>query len=238
MPPSDRDRPPSDRNSDPDRPVAAPWTVAVTGGIGSGKSTIARIFENLGAHRIDADQIAHQQLEQPDVIAEVKQALGSEVVSEEGKLDRAAISRLVFSDQDSLRRLESIIHPRVRKQIEVSLAEIAQMGFDESSPLPGGRPLILLDIPLLESSPLKQYVERVLFVAAPAQQREARVQRSRGWPAGERESRESAQKPISAKEAAADDTISNVDEVSTEELKQQCQLFLDQWIDHCREEQE
>ena len=166
-------------------PVAAPWTVAVTGGIGSGKSTVARIFEGFGAHRIDADQIAQQQLDLPEVISQVEQALGSQVVSADGKLDRAIISRLVFSDPDSLKLLESIIHPRVRKQIEVTLAKIARIGFDESSPLPEGRPLILLDIPLLESSPLKQNVDRVLFVATPAQQREKRVQESRGWPAGE-----------------------------------------------------
>jgi dephospho-CoA kinase len=230
--------PPNNHSNHRDPAIAAPWTVAVTGGIGSGKSTVARIFEGFGAHRIDADQIAQQQLDLPEVITQVEQALGSQVVSADGKLDRAAISRLVFSDPGSLKLLESIIHPRVRKQIEVTLAKIARMGFDESSPLPEGRPLILLDIPLLESSPLKQNVDRVLFVAAPAQQREKRVQESRGWSAGERDSREASQAPLADKEAAADATIFNADKVSTEEIKKQCQEFLDQWIVHCRGEQE
>ncbi|MEE2856075.1 MAG: dephospho-CoA kinase [Planctomycetota bacterium] len=213
--------------------IGAPWTVGLTGGIGSGKSTVARSFEALGAHRIDADQLAHEVLEDPAVILEVEEALGSGLKDADGALDRDAIAQRVFSDDASRSLLEAIIHPRVRNRIEDRLAQIARMGFDESSPLPGGRPLILLDIPLLESSPLHKVVDQVLFVDAPDEQREGRVQRARGWRPGERQSREAAQVPLEQKRSAADGVISNPDGVSDEEIEEQCQRFIQQWIDHC-----
>ncbi len=209
-----------------------PWIVAVTGGIGSGKSTVASAFEQLGAHRIDADQIAHQLLLEADVVEEVTNALGGDVLAQDGTLDRGEISRIVFSDPSSLQQLEAIIHPKVRNQIEVALAEVSRMGFDGGSPLPGGRPLILLDIPLLESSPLRKIVDRVLFVSAPDEQREMRVQRTRGWPPGEREAREAAQVPLSEKKASADGIISNPDGLSSDEMEQQCRNYLQVWCDH------
>ncbi len=213
--------------------IGLPWTVGLTGGIGSGKSTVARSFEALGAHRIDADQLAHEVLDDPAVIQKVEDTLGSGLRVADGTLDREAIAKRVFADEASLSLLEAIIHPRVRNRIEDRLAHIAGMGFDEGSPLPGGRPLILLDIPLLESSPLHKVVDQVLFVDAPDEQREGRVQKSRGWSRGQREAREAAQVPLEQKRAAADGVISNPDGVSDDEIEAQCQRFIQQWIDHC-----
>ncbi len=225
------------RNEDVKRTegIGSSWTVGLTGGIGSGKSTIARTFEALGAHRIDADQLAHEVLDDPAVMVEVEDSLGSGLRAADGTLDRDAIAQRVFADEASLKLLEAIIHPRVRNRIEDRLAQIARMGFDDRSPLPGGRPLILLDIPLLESSPLHKVVDQVLFVDAPDEQREGRVQKSRGWRPGERETREAAQLPLEQKRDAADGVISNPDGVSADEIEEQCQEYIQQWIVHCTE---
>lgn len=209
-----------------------PLIIATTGGIGSGKSTVAKIFSDLGAHLIDADQIAHEMLEKSDVISEIESAFGSEILRDDGTPDRHAISTLVFSDKAARKALEQIIHPRVRKRIEVTLAKVTNIGFDSGSPLPDGRPLILLDIPLLESSPYRKLVDRVLFIDAPEEDREQRVQQDRGWNPGERELRESAQVPISEKKAAADSVISNPNGMAVEEIETQCRDFLKLCIPH------
>lgn len=226
--------PPSEKceNHDPVGDTTDPWIIAITGGIGSGKSTVAKIFDSLGAHVIDADQMAHEILEQTEVISEIEQALGDQMKSADGSLNRDAISKLVFCDQQALAALEKIVHPRVRKRIDVALAKVAEMGFDRGSPLPSGRPLILLDIPLLESSPYRKLVDRVLFIEASEEDREQRLQQHRGWKPGERALRESAQVPLSEKKETADGVISNRNETSAEEIQQQCRSFLKQWMGH------
>ena len=233
MPPGE-----NNENHDPAGDTTDPWIIAITGGIGSGKSTVAKIFAALGAHVIDADQIAHEILEHPDVISEIEQALGNRMKSADGSLNRDAIAKLVFCDQQALAALEKIVHPRVRKRIDVGLAKVAEMGFDRGSPFPSGRPLILLDIPLLESSPHRKLVDRVLFVEAPEQDREERVQQQRGWKPGERLLRESAQVPLSQRKKSADGVISNRNGMSAEEVQSQCRNFLKQWMPHGDQEPE
>ena len=209
-----------------------PWIIATTGGIGSGKSTVAKIFGEMGAHVIDADQIAHEVLQQSEVISEVEKSLGKEVATADGALNRSAISELVFSNEVARKALERIVHPRVRKRIEVALAQVADIGSDRCSPLAKGRPLILLDIPLLESSPYRKLVDRVLFIEAPEEDREQRVQQNRGWKPGERELRESAQVSLSQKKTSADGVISNRNGMSVEEIQVQCRNFLEKWMPH------
>lgn len=228
--------PPS--NPNPEAEPIRPWIIATTGGIGSGKSTVAKFFGELGAHLIDADRIAHEILQQAEVIAEIKIALGGEVIGADGTPDHQAISDLVFSDEGARKALERIIHPRVRKRIDVTLAKVADIGFDSGSPLPGGRPLILLDIPLLESSPYRKLVDWVLFIEAPEEDREKRVQQHRGWKPGERELRESAQVPISRKKKTADGVISNPNGTSVEEIQMQCREFLKLWVTHSEQNPE
>ncbi|MGE4632946.1 MAG: dephospho-CoA kinase [Planctomycetota bacterium] len=226
--------PPSENGETHDSTGAAvkPWILAVTGGIGSGKSTVAEIFASFGAHVIDADLLAHEVLMQSEVISEIEKVLGEGISTPDGSLDHAAISELVFANEQARADLEKIVHPQVRKRIDVALAKVANIGFDSGSPLPCGRPLILLDIPLLEGSPYRKLVDRVLFIEAPEEDREQRLQQHRGWKPGERALRESAQVPLSEKKETADGVISNRNETSAEEIQQQCRSFLEQWMGH------
>ena len=114
--------------------------VGLTGGIGSGKSTVARMFAELGATVIDADAIVHE-LQAPgapmlEVIAE---AFGSQLIGADGALDRAALADIVFRDPAARKRLNDIVHPEVG-------AEFARR---VQAPLESGASLLVLDIPLL-----------------------------------------------------------------------------------------
>ena len=207
-----------------------PFVVAMTGGIGSGKSTVARILEDLGAHRMDADEEARSVLQEKSVIDRLAQRFGSEILSSPGEIDREALSKIVFSDPEALHFLESVVHPAVRDRIDVALEKLAGMGVDSSSPFPDGRIWILLDIPLLETSPYRTKVDRILFVEAPEEDRESRVRENRGWAAGERARREDAQLPINDKRAGATHSIENSNNTTPEELKIRCQELIQQWI--------
>ncbi|MEM7166979.1 MAG: dephospho-CoA kinase [Planctomycetota bacterium] len=186
-----------------------PWVVGITGGIGSGKSTVAAAFARLGARVVDADRYAHEVMGDGNVIAQIAALLGAEVVAADGCLDRARIADLVFAAPELRQQLEGIVHPLVRTKIDKELAKWQAKGSDGGSPLPGSRPLIILDIPLLERSPYLQQVSAVVFVDAPLSDRIERVRRTRGWSEDELERREAAQVSVAEKQRGADHTVSN-----------------------------
>lgn len=220
--------PPSD--SPGNRGPLPPFVVAMTGGIGSGKSTVAKILEELGAHRLDADEEARSVLSDELVVNRLVDRFGSEILSSPGVIDRETLSGIVFTDPKALQFLESVVHPAVRDRINVALEKLAGMGFDKNSPFPDGRIWILLDIPLLETSPYRNKVDRILFVEAPEEDRESRVIEHRGWAAGERARREDAQLPLNEKRAGASHLIENSNVTTPGELKSRCQELIRQWI--------
>jgi dephospho-CoA kinase len=114
--------------------------VGLSGGIGSGKSTVAALLARLGARIIDADVIVHE-LQAPGspVLQELAAAFGDGILDESGALDRAALSALAFRDPDARKRLGSIMHPKVGVEMMNRLAAAQDAGVD----------LIVLDIPLL-----------------------------------------------------------------------------------------
>jgi len=140
-----------------------PFTVALTGGIASGKSEVARRFAALGAHVIDADLVARE-LVQPGAPAldEIVAAFGPHVLDEAGSLDRAEMRTLVFSDADARKRLEAILHPRVREEL-----------FARSADVRGAYAMLV--IPLLVESGHYTWVDRVLVVDIPRAQQLARA---------------------------------------------------------------
>lgn len=102
--------------------MARRFGVALTGGIGSGKSTVASIFRKLGVCVVDTDEISHQLTSiDGQAIGQIAEAFGPEYV-DGGKLDRVKMRKLVFSDQFSRKRLESILHPLIRKEVEKGIA--------------------------------------------------------------------------------------------------------------------
>jgi dephospho-CoA kinase len=202
--------------------------VAVTGGIGAGKSRVAARFARLGAHVIDADAIAREVVGEEEVLAELRRALGAGIFTPEGALDRRALAERVFTDAPARERHNGIVHPEVRRRIDKELARLAASGSDAASPLPGKRPLVLLDIPLLDTSPYHDRAQVVLFVDAPAEDRRRRVAETRGWSAEELARREAAQAPLAEKRRRAHRVLPNPDGAE-EELAARCRALLAEW---------
>lgn len=121
---------------------APPMTfiLGLSGGIGSGKSTVTRIFDELGAVTIDADAIVHEmQAPGQPMLREIAAAFGDDVITAEGALDREALGAIVFRDEAARGRLGALVHPPV----------IAEMMRRAKAAVDSGEPLVVLDIPLL-----------------------------------------------------------------------------------------
>lgn len=126
--------------------------IGLTGGIASGKSTVAEMFAGLGAVIIDTDIIARKVVEPgAPALDEVRHEFGDVVIADDGRLDRAALRRIVFADDDARARLERILHPRIRAATERA-AESA-----------GGDYQIIV-VPLLVESPMRDFVDRIVVV--------------------------------------------------------------------------
>lgn len=130
----------------------APLRIGLTGGIASGKSTVADMFAELGARVIDTDAIAREVVRpgQP-ALDEIRVAFGDAMISADGLLNRSAMRKLVFADENARRRLEAILHPRIQE-------ETRRQSYEAS-----GEYQIIV-VPLLVESSLKSFVDRILVV--------------------------------------------------------------------------
>lgn len=141
----------------------------LTGGIGSGKSTVARLFADLGARIVDTDLISHQ-LTQPGgaAIAPIEKAFGAPFINGEGALDRTKMRELIFADVDAKRHLEAILHPLILAQTKAKATS------------PSDAPYTLVIVPLLfESSRYRDWLNTVIVVDCSEQQQiERTAQRS------------------------------------------------------------
>ena len=170
--------------------------IGLTGGIAAGKSVAARRFTELGAVVVDADELARLVV-QPGTSGydEVVTAFGPQVVAPGGALDREALARLVFADADARRRLESIVHPQVRRL--AAEREAAAAAADPAA-------VVVHDIPLLVETGQADSFGLVVVVAAPAALRVDRLVRLRGMAPDDAQARVGAQAPDDVREAAAD----------------------------------
>jgi len=173
-------------------------TIGLTGGIGSGKSEVAEIFNQLGVPVIDADVIAHQLVEPgTEALSEITTAFGETILSSEGTLDRAKLAGIVFNKPDMKQQLETIIHPRVREQIKA---------YKDAHK---NEPYIMVVIPLLLESGQRDLVDRVLVVNAAETVRIQRVQARDGRREEQIRSIIRNQADDAQRRAAADDSIDN-----------------------------
>jgi dephospho-CoA kinase len=180
--------------------------VGLTGGIGSGKSAVAARLAELGAVIIDADVLAREAVAAGTPgLAEVVAEFGPDVLDATGALDRAALATRVFGDEARRRRLESIIHPRVRART----AELVAAA-------PAGS-VVVNDVPLLVEAGLAAAYAVVIVVAAPAATRVERLVRDRGMSRAEAEARIAAQATDEQRRAVADAVVDN--DGSLEELR-------------------
>ncbi len=172
--------------------------VGLTGGVASGKSTVSAVLAELGAVVIDADVLAREVVARgTEGLAEVVEAFGSEVLTEGGELDRPAMAALVFGDEERRRRLEAIIHPRVRARA----AELEAAASEGS--------VVVHDIPLLVETGQAAHFDAVLVVDVPPELQVQRMRELRGMSEEEARRRVAAQASRAERAAAATYLIDN-----------------------------
>jgi dephospho-CoA kinase len=193
--------------------------IGLTGGIGSGKSTVAAMLVAEGAVLVDTDAIARD-IASPGGIAmpAVEAAFGPAVIASDGGLDRAAMRQIVFADGSARKRLESILHPLIGAETE-RLAAAA-----------GERATVVFDVPLLvESGRWRAIVERVLVVDASEETQLRRVVARSGWTPEAVRAVIAQQAPRALRRAAADAVICN-ESLSLEELAAEVQGLWNRWV--------
>ncbi|MBU0500628.1 MAG: dephospho-CoA kinase [Gammaproteobacteria bacterium] len=143
--------------------------VGLTGGVASGKSTVAALFGELGTPIVDADVVAREVVRPgSEGLAAVIEAFGKEVLTGTGELDRRGLRRLIFSDATLRKRLEAILHPRIREAMRAAATALSR------------HPYIIFVIPLLYETGHRGLIDRVLVIDCPeALQIERLVQRDR-----------------------------------------------------------
>jgi len=175
--------------------------IGLTGGIGSGKSTVADLLVERGAALVDTDRIAHE-LTAPggDAIAPIRAAFGDAVIAPDGRMDRAAMRALAFSDPEARRRLESILHPLIRERTARGIDSAAR----------AGAPYVIVAVPLLvESGAWRGRYDRVLVVDCPPEVQVERVMRRSALPRAQIDAILAAQASRAQRLDAADDVIDN-----------------------------
>jgi len=172
--------------------------VALTGGVGSGKSTVAAILEDLGAVVIDADALSREVVAKGTPgLARVVEEFGEDLLGSDGELDRPAMGRLVFGDETARRRLEAIVHPLVFERI---------VELEEQAPADA---VVVHDIPLLAENDRAGDFDAVIVVDAPEELQLERMTGDRGWTEEDARSRIRAQATREDRRAIATHLIEN-----------------------------
>jgi len=168
--------------------------IALTGGIGSGKSTVARLWVDLGATEIDADVLARQVVEPgTSGLAEVVKAFGTEVLNKDESLNRGQLAKIVFGSPENRAVLQGILHPLIQAKAKKLISEI--------------QGVIIYTIPLLVETNSPLLFDRVVTVSAPEAVRIERLVKDRGMTVDDARSRIKAQATDAQRESLADTVI-------------------------------
>ena len=192
--------------------------IGLTGGIGSGKSTVGALLAQVGATLIDTDLIARQlTLPGGAAIAAITLAFGADLIAADGALDRTRMRELVFADATAKRRLEAILHPLIGAETERQAAAARDA------------PALVFDVPLLvESGRWRAKVDKVLVVdCSEATQTERVIQRS-GWTMGAAQAVIASQATRSSRRASADAVIFN-DGITPDQLAAEVRALWQRW---------
>jgi dephospho-CoA kinase len=174
--------------------------IGLAGGVGSGKSFVARVLAEQGYLVIDSDRHVSEAYRRADVRRTLRKWWGKEIFLPDGQLDRAAVAKKAFGNPAQRKRLEKLLHPlvaRMRQRVMRQAAREAQvLGF-------------VWDAPLLFEASLAPQCDAVLFVHAPRRLRLKRVRQERGWTAAELARREKSQLPLDKKRKMSDYMVRN-----------------------------
>jgi dephospho-CoA kinase len=174
--------------------------IGIAGGIGSGKSFVAGLFRELGAMVISSDEQVSAVYQMPAVRQSLRQWWGDEALNPDGSINRSFVAAKVFRSADDRRRLEQLIHPLVHEARQRAMEAAA----DDAKVV-----AFVWDTPLLFETGLNDQTDAVVFVDAPLEMRQQRVQKTRNWDAAELARREKSQWPLDKKREIADYVLSN-----------------------------
>ncbi len=188
-----------------------PPIIGLTGGIGSGKSTVAKILAEQGCLVVDSDELAKQALELPEIRDTLVSWWGSAILDADGRIDRSKVASIVFCSLDERKRLESLVHPWIEKQ-RLSLFESA----------PPKTLALVIDAPLLVEAGLISQCDAVIYIDTDREIRLARLENSRNWDEKELSRREDSQLPLDAKRSIAHHIVENKGDLQllTENVRQ------------------
>ncbi|HSK29713.1 MAG TPA: dephospho-CoA kinase [Candidatus Limnocylindria bacterium] len=190
--------------------------VGLTGGIASGKSTVAKILESLGTAIVNADTLAREVVEPgreawKDIVA----TFGTEILQPDQSIDRQKLRAIIFNNPDARRELESIIHPRVRALAEQRIRESTAAGYS----------VIVYEVPLLFEGNLHEWLRPVILVACDIETQLERLQRRDGLDRAQAQKHIDAQMSLEEKRRLADYVIEN--NGNLDELKIQVEAVLE-----------
>lgn len=194
------------------------FIVGLTGGIASGKSTIAQLLKQRGFSIVDADIAARKVVEPGEkAYTEIVEEFGSDILLEDGSLDRGKLGSIVFENEEKRKKLNAIVHPAVRKKMKEWQEEELQTG----------KKTIILDIPLLFESKLTHLVERIIVVYVNEETQLKRLMERNGFTVEEAKSRISSQMPLREKLDLSDAVIDNNGTI--EETEIQLDDLIEKW---------
>lgn len=192
--------------------------IGLTGSIASGKSTVANMLKEMDFPIIDADVVARIVVEKGTATLEmIKETFGTEVIHEDGSLNREGLGEIIFSNPSKRKQLNDIMHPAIRAEMLAQKEHLVQQE----------HPVIIMDIPLLFESRLQSFVDKILVVTVTEQKQLERLMSRNGFTQEEAKLRIQSQLPLSVKEEGADAVIYNNGTI--EETKQQLIKVLAIW---------
>ncbi len=203
------------------RGAVEPVVIGLAGGIGAGKSEVARAFAELGCVVADSDKAAREALDREEVREQLVAWWGEEILGNEGRVDRKKVAKIVFADPAERERLEGLVHPIIRQGRQALIAEARA----------AGAPAVVLDAPLVFEARLDAECDAVVFVEASREIRLARVRETRGWDEAELARREKVQLPLDEKADRSDYCI--VNDADASHLRVEVRRILDQILTHC-----
>ncbi len=190
--------------------------VGLTGGIASGKSTVAAILKQLGAAVINADELSREVVQpERDAWKEIVKTFGADILQQDKTLDRKKLRTIVFDNPEARKKLEAIIHPKVRALAEERIRELAA----------AGRSIIVYEVPLLFEGQLHHWLRPVILVACDINTQKKRLRDRDHLTATEAQRHIGAQMSLEEKRKLADYVIENTG--SLEDLKQEVKSVLE-----------
>lgn len=189
--------------------------IGITGSIGTGKSTFSDILRKKGETVLDADILAKQTLEPTgSAFKKVIAEFGNQLLGSDGKIDRASLAKVVFTDKAKLEKLELIIHPEVRTTVENAKIEHAK----------NNHKFLFYDVPLLFEKKMEKSFDLVLMITCSPENQIQRIKARSNWSEQEIKNRLAAQLPLSEKESRAHVLINN--DGSLDDLHAEATKFL------------